>query len=276
MSQPAPESLLLPREKAVISDSPFFFARIDDFLPAEQYRRLLESFPGEDWFPETIEGSKKRLNSRWAAGVFQEFCRAQPAWADLFAQLSNEQFLAGLYDLVRDPLRQVRGMLGARPWRLGDQARTPIDGLLKRRVKVTFEFSRLEKGSIVPPHTDAPEKLVTMILYFADADWQESYGGGTVFYRPRRPALERNWSNYRVPFADLETAAVNQFIPNRLCIFVKSRDSYHGLPAITCPDGMARNSVNINIFRTKPKRLRRIAESRDRWFERMELRRQNG
>lgn len=273
MSQSAPQSLLLSHGTAEVSNDPFFHLQVDDFLPPGQYQSLLESFPAAESFPETIEGNKKRLNSRTSSGAFKEYCRTHPAWAQLFEQLSAGPFLADLYATVQEPLRQARSRFGSRPWRLTGKGAGGILGrLLARRIKVTFEFSRLESGSIVPAHTDAPEKLVTMMLYFPDPDWKESYGGGTVFYRPKSPALRRNWSNYRVPFEDLSAVAVNQFIPNRLCIFIKSKDSYHGLPAITCPEGMARNSLNINIFRQKPKRFRRIAESKDRLVQRLELR----
>ena len=162
MTQPEQALLLSPRTR-VARTNPFFHLQLDDFLPPGQYRELLKGFPGREWFPETIEGNKHRLNSRSTPEAFRAFCRTRPAWTRLFDQLSSEPFLDALYALVREPLRQARGLFGSRPWRLHHtRADGILNGILTRRVKVTFEFSRLERGGIVPPHTDAPEKLVTI------------------------------------------------------------------------------------------------------------------
>jgi hypothetical protein len=266
--------LLLSNGNPAVSNEPFFHVQIDDFLPWEHYHSLLDQFPKAAAFPETIEGNKKRLNSRSAPAAFQEYCLNHPVWTRLFEQFSSDQFLDELYELVRKPLREARGFLGARPWRHDTQAVTGLKRLLRRRAVVTFEFSRLESGSLVPPHTDAPEKLVTLMLYFADPGWQADYGGGTVFYRPKRPDLKRNWTNYRVPFEDLSAVSVNEFRPNHLCLFIKSKDSYHGMPSITCPAGVARNSLNINVF-LKPKRFRRIIKFKNELTQRLEHYRQH-
>ena len=112
-----------------------------------------------------------------------------------------------------------------------------------------FEFSRLERGSFVPPHTDDPKKLISLLLYFPDPKWQENYGGGTEFYRTKKRAMDNNWANREVQFKDLNPFFRAQFAPNRLVGFLKSNNSYHGVQPITCPEGMARNSLNINVNR---------------------------
>lgn len=273
MSQQPSTSSLLSNGTRSVSCEPFFHLKIDNFLPSGQYQALLASFPGLEWFPEIIEGNKHRLNSRTAPDTFEQFCRAQPVWAEFFALLSEEQFLTDLYNSVREPLGKVRGVFGSRPWRTpSSRSMSFFRRALSQPVKVTFELSRLKDGGFVPPHTDAPEKLVTMMFYFPAPDWRESYGGGTVFYRTKTQRLNQNWSNYRVPFEELQTVSVNQFIPNRLCIFIKSKNSYHGLPAVTCPAGMSRNSLNINIFRKKPKRFRRLFQLREHLVQWLELR----
>lgn len=266
-------SSLLSHGTASAAREPFFHLRIDNFLPAEQYQALLESFPTPERLPETIEGNKKRLSSRTTPDAFEKFRRSRPVWAQLFEQLAAAAFLADVYEAVREPLREARGAFAARPWRVrGSESAGFVTRALTRPVKVTFELSRLETGSIVSPHTDAAEKLVTMMLYFPEPGWQESYGGGTVFYRAGRPNLNRNWTNYRVPFEDVSPVCVNQFAPNRLCIFLKSKNSYHGVPAITCPEGMARNSLNLNVFRRKPAHFGCLLQAKDRLLERLERR----
>ena len=68
--------------------------------------------------------------------------------------------------LARGHLRSTRGRLGAR-----------------------FEYSMLPvDGGHVLPHTDAPGKIVTIIVSILDDDeWDPAFGGGTDINRPVDP-----------------------------------------------------------------------------------------
>ena len=236
-------------------------------------RRSAPSFPTEDRFPERIEGNKQRLSSRTTPEAFEAFGCEQPHWHQLFEQLSDARFLDGLYALARPALRRARGRFGARRWQLVGEPAAAAPGLARRPVRVTFEFSRLGAGASVPAHTDASEKLISLLLFFPEPGWQTAWGGGTCFYRPRHRAPERNWHNRRVPFSELEPFFESPFVPNRLVGFVKSHHSYHGLPPIACPPGAARTSLNVHVYDATPalapKRLRKL---RDRTARRLERR----
>jgi hypothetical protein len=189
--------------------------------------------------------------------------------------MRSKAFVDSLYALLKKPLHLIRGPIGGRTWRVDDtdSADPSLADWFKRPAIISFEFSRLENGASVPPHTDAPEKLATLILYFADPRWRREWGGGTRFYRPKHKALLRNWHNLRVPFDQLDTVMDNEFVGNRLFIFAKSADSYHGLPEIHCPPDIARNSVNVNVVLRTPTRLRRLHKMRSRLGCRIEQRR---
>jgi len=273
--------LTIPTEGATIGNDPVFYCQVDNFLPADQYKKLCDSFPGEEWFEDIIEGNKKRINSRRSRAIFEKFCATHPEWQQLFDQLNAKPFVESLYQLLKEPLRTIRGPIGGRAWRLdsgadndaeqGPDALSAADRL-KRRAVMNFEFSRLETGSNVPPHTDAPEKLATLILYFATPEWREEWGGGTLFYVPKDKALMRNWHNRRVPFDEATPVLNNEFVPNRLFIFTKSEDSLHGLPDISCPPDIARNSVNINLLIPAPTRFKRFHKMKSRVGRRLEQR----
>lgn len=271
-----PAPLCLPTCGAVTGDEPVFHYRADHFLPDGQYQQLYDSFPGPQWFDETIEGNKQRLNSRRSPALFSRFIDQHPQWRAFFTQLGSPAFVDPLYQLMKGPLTAIRGPLGGRPWRVETTppcaSPSPADWF-RRRALMNFEFSRLERGSMVPPHTDAPEKLATLILYFAPPDWRTEWGGATLFYRPRDPALLNNWHNRRVPFEQLTPVLTNAFVPNRLFIFAKSADSYHGLPTIQCPADRVRNSVNINLLVPPATRLRRLRKTGARFRRHLEQRR---
>jgi hypothetical protein len=245
------DALLLSNRTKDVSYHPFCHFQVEDYLPSKMYQSLLESFPEQRWFSETIEGDKNRLHSLYSAGIVRELCRQYPVWRDFMDFLSSQVFLNDLYQFVRGGLIKSRGLLNSRPW-CEAAIYHPFMPIVKQPVQMQFEFSRLPRGSFVPPHTDAPDKLVSLLLYFPDPEWRENYGGNTDFYRPKRSDLEYNWDNRRVPVEELVPFHSSPFTPNRLVGFLKSRNSYHGVLPITCPDGMARNSLNINVLCAGP------------------------
>lgn len=245
---------LLAGARSSQTSEPFFHFEVEDFLPSQQYQELLTSFPKEGQFPERIKGNKLRLNSRTTPEAFTAFCEQSPAWPRFFEELETPEFIGALYEIVARALRRSRGVLESRPWQVGDisTSGSGISPIGHESAFMSFEFSRLENGASVKPHTDGMQKLVSLILYFADPAWREEYGGDTLYYRPKRAAHNYNWKNRWRRFEQLEPVFENRFAPNRLAVFVKSSNSYHGVPPITCPDGMARNSLNIHVFQHGP------------------------
>ena len=252
-----------------ITYDPFCFFHVTDYLPPEKYSILCDSFPNDEWFVQVIEGDKRRFSSSGTPEVFREFCRKYPVWQELFETFASQAIVDDIHALVRRGLVESRGRRGLRAWCDGANAGMS-EAIAKQPVKVVFEFSRLEKGSFVPPHTDGTSKLVSLMLYFPHAEWDESYGGSTVFYRPKNPAANWNWHNRRVAFEDVVPFHVNKFVPNKLVGFLKSKNSYHGVPPIICPPGTCRNSLNINVLAVRPKTLRQWDKFTKRLGHRLE------
>jgi hypothetical protein len=91
-----------------------------------------------------------------------------------------------------------------------------------------------------------------LLLYFRDPDWLDSYGGATEFYSPLDPQRAREWApTDRIPFEQFKLIGAAGFARNRLSGFVRSDRSFHGVPPIQCPAGMARRALLINIKRLK-------------------------
>jgi hypothetical protein len=119
-------------------------------------------------------------------------------------------------------------------------------------VKVQFEFSRLTGEGVVPPHTDAANKILTLLYYFTDSNWQNSFGGGTEFYKPKYFIDNWNWENDIRPFEKLNSFWAVPFTANQLAGFVKSRNSYHAVRPMKIPEGIERKSLNIQFIDLNP------------------------
>lgn len=242
----------LSQRALAIESAPFCRFGLDGALPRALYESLYASFPEEgDGLLANDEG-RLGLRSSESAEAFAAFCRARPAWGALVAHLSSDAFVLDVRRRLAGALGRARGLAGRRRWR-NDTGRAPserrLDYLLLEPVRVTFQLSRMPAGAVVLPHTDAPRKLVSLVLYFADPDWEPGWGGATEYFaapRGRTPAPTE-----RLPFDALASLGASAFRPNRLVGFVRSPASWHGVRPVTCPPGRARKALLINLKRVK-------------------------
>jgi len=249
-----PDTLLLSKRKLILHERPFCWFYVDDYLPVQLYETLAARFPHDGPYAANEEG-KLGFRSSEAAADFDAFCDADPAWAALVAFFRSDAFVRDVHRRLRAPLVSTRPVVARKPW-VNDTQRPvsndPLRYLLREPVRTTFQFSKLPRDAAVAPHTDAPRKLVSLMLYFRDPDWRDEWGGATGFYAPRDPARARGWSaTQRVDFDELEPIGEAAFRANRLAGFVRSPASWHGVRPIGCPPGRGRKSLLVNLKRLK-------------------------
>jgi len=246
-------------EKVVLE--PFCFFAIDDYLPEDLYRSLLASYPESTHYAYNQEG-KMGFRSSEDPDAMARFGEEHPEWKALVDFFGSDEFLYDAETTLRRALIAARGRAARRPWyncthrKVSDN---PLRYLLQEPVRTTYQFSMLPSGGVVVPHTDAPRKLVSLLLYFRDPGWQDAWGGGTEFYAPLDPARARGWgATDRIPFEEFKTLGVTDFVGNRLAGFVRSGVSYHGVRPPTCPADAARKALLINIKRLKWSKRHRL------------------
>ena len=233
---------------------PFTTFHAENLLPSPLYTQLANSFPHEEWFVDGTVGEKRRFGTHASPDVFHQFRSTFPVWDGFMRQFETPEFLGDIYPIIYQSLRSARGYLGSRRWVLAESV--GLSALLSRQsVEISFEFSRIPKGGLVFPHTDSVNKLLSLIIYFPDPSWKESYGGGTKFYRTLDPNLERSWDSGFITLDNLEVFDEAPYKPNYLVGFVKSNNSFHAMDPLLCPPDIVRDSLNINIYQTWPRNL---------------------
>jgi hypothetical protein len=238
------DRLLLTKRAAPVALEPFPYFMIDDYLPAALYQAARASFPAG---VETDQyGNRKQVFSqhRHPERVAQ-FLAGDEVWRALVDFFGSDAYLQDLRRYLGPALGRARGLAGSMRWRR--RAAQPVLPLVDRPVSFGYEFSLLEDGAYLYPHTDAPAKLVSLLLYFPPDDWRPEFGGATELYRPKDPRHERNWMNRNLGFDDVELVYRSEFRPNRLFGFVKSANSLHGVAPVTCGPGRLRLSFNFNV-----------------------------
>lgn len=254
--------LLLSSRLADLRLDPFCFFAVDDYLPADLYETLRGTYPDGPEYGANAEG-KLGFRSSEDPGAVERFCEEQPAWAGLFAFFRSDEFLEDARETLAEPLRRARrGWPGRRPWYNANTRPIPNNWLryqVQEPVTTTFQFSRLGRDAVVTPHSDAPRKLVTMLLYFREPEWRDEWGGATEYYVPLEPEQARTWgATERIPFEYFKTIGSTGYAGNRLAGFVRAANSFHGVAPVTSPPGAERNAFMINVKRVKWSKRRQL------------------
>lgn len=95
-------------------------------------------------------------------------------------------------------------------------------------------------GSEVSPHLDAENKIGTLIFYFnTDANWDPAWGGATLVLGDRKTKA------MNPEFSQFGSIIQTQFLNNRCFLFRNTPEAWHGVEALTCPEGQQRRLFNI-------------------------------
>ena len=217
------DSLLLSKRIEHVTHDPFCFFYVDDYLPVALYESLLESFPAESNYDYTDDG-KLGFRSSVEPNAVARFAAEHPAWQALIDFFCSDVFLNDARKTFEEDLIVARGLAGRRRWINCNRREAPGNWLryqLEEPMRSTFQFSLLPSDAAVVPHADAPRKLISLLLYFRDPEWQDAYGGGTEFYVPLDARRARRWSHtQRIPFEEFKSIGESAFEGNRLATAV--------------------------------------------------------
>jgi hypothetical protein len=224
-------------------ERPYLFGYVDGFLPIDTYRNLDDSFvdPTEHPQGEVLGKGKRRIMFR-SPPTPEFLTRSGGLWAEAVEEIASADFMGDCWR-----------WFGANVERM-PQPEGPYRELLTERLKVDpshlrmqCEFSVLESGVLLPPHSDSTDKVISFILYMPPAGWKAEWGGGTDIYEPLDARRRFNWCNAFLPASDMRTEYSCPYVPNRLFFFVKGYNAWHGVSPILAPPGIQRRSFNFSL-----------------------------
>lgn len=227
------------------------------FAPAT-YAEMLDSFPDAGLFEEhrTLgkPGSKLTLSEKSNPSRYHEFVRTTPVWRAFHREIKSDAFpYAVLGVLRRHHVDLGYERVSALHRAIKVLRNGSFDYLVRNpRLRARFEFSILRgDGGHLPPHTDAPSKVATLILSMArPGEWNPAHGGGTDMLKPRDVTRAFNETNETADFDEMEVVHTYPFEPNQAIVFVKTYDSWHSVAPIRAGDpNVLRRTLTINIER---------------------------
>ncbi|WP_340118187.1 hypothetical protein [Pelagibius sp. 7325] len=218
------------------------------------YEELIDSYPADDIFVSKdyhgVKLSLSQVNNR--AGYYAHLSKSA-AWKRFYDYIKSEGFIA-----------ETMAMLKSHNIDLGLANSSAKERLIKRfkafrkgspqphfpTLRSRFEFSSMPiTGGSIRPHTDAPSKVVTMVIpLLREGEWNDEYGGGTSVVWPKDRTRSFNFTNGYMDFDEVECLRTYPFEPNQCMVFVKTYNSWHAVWPMTGNDpSILRRTLTINI-----------------------------
>jgi hypothetical protein len=236
---------------------PYPIGLAKNVLEQSFYYQLVQSFPPPNLFEYKRDlGHKYSLSQVNNSRLYHKFIGENEPWRKLHRWIKREQFPAEILEILRahniefDLTRPVFGGRGKGRALLGALRSARQVFSRSDRLSARFEFSMLpaDKGCI-KPHTDNPQKLVTLVVSMSgEKEWNPNYGGGTEVMRPRDITRNYNFVNHQLEFEEVETIRVFDYRPNQCILFIKTFNSLHGVrPMMGVGSSLMRKTLTINI-----------------------------
>jgi hypothetical protein len=227
------------------------------------YDQLIATYPTTQQFKYMPGlGRKYSLSEVNNHTQYRHFLATNPIWKEFHDWVKSRDFLRKVFKALDD---------GGVPLGLNHYANDryrqrqkgkyleyqSLAGLLSY-LSARFEFSAMPAdGGAILPHTDAPNKLVTLVVSMCGYDeWSPSFRGGTAIVRPNDAKKYFNVQNRYLGFDEVETLATWEFEPNQCILFVKTFNSWHAVNPMPGPQSLLRKTLTINIERKWLVRMR--------------------
>jgi len=229
---------------------------LDDGL----YDRLADTFPSEHLFSSLPKYPYKlSLSEKCASDNYRRFLWENRDWREFHAWVKSPAFIHGTVRFLAEnsvelPLHEA---FETGSEKLKRFVRSIKHGHLPSRgltLRSRFEFSCLKAdGGRIDPHTDAPQKVITLVLsMIKKGEWSPDLGGGLDIDRAKDHRYSYNWQNTIVPWDRIEVVATVPFLPNQCIVFVKTHNSLHSVREMKHPGStQLRKSVTIVIEKTE-------------------------
>lgn len=199
---------------------PFAVKVFRPFLEDNVFNELRREFPSPELLAlSTNVGYKRSASDAKRGSAFFELAETRPAWRRFRSAMLDGEFLRFLWPHFEALRKQA---------------------VVNQRI----EMSLLPAcGGCVFPHADAGKKIVTMVVYLADDDWHEKWGGGFAVLVP-----SGRFDRGRIGFQDVSVFAEVPFRPNTAVVMEKSDRSFHAVYPVNAPPKRDRRTATINFI----------------------------
>lgn len=221
------------------------------------YEQLVDSFPPPGLFHfMAFHGNKYSLSESNNPDAYHQYVRSCRPWHEFHKWIKRGEFPSEILSMLCEhnidlDLQSAQGIGTAVSMRtLLEKVRLRRSRRTGSNLRARFEFSMLPAdGGFIRPHTDSPQKLVTLVIaILRQGEWNPSFGGGTEVLKPKDITNNFNFKNRYLEFDDVETLTTFEYSPNNCVIFIKTFNSLHAVRPMTARGhDLMRKTLTINI-----------------------------
>lgn len=241
-------------DKAEFDYEPYPLCYARDVFDNATYARMCKEYPEVSLFKYRPDlGHKYALSELNNPKNYERYVADHEVWKNFHTWIKSDQFINGTIDFLKK--RNID--LGLGDYTIASKRKSGRDSLFSRvtrkpELSARFEFTMMSPdGGHIRPHTDAPNKLITLVLSMvAPGEWDEAWGGGTQVCMPNDRTKVYNHMNKYMEFEDVTVSKSYEFHPNQCLLFIKTYNSWHQVEPTKGPAGAAmRKTLTINIER---------------------------
>ena len=259
---------------------------IENCLPDDYYRELEKAYPDDDLILELnkwrhkgkIRQNRRHDISAHKALEFED--RLSPVWIDFIRYHTSQVFYNEVLELLGPEIKTTYPDIENR---LGKNLSDCVTGIrldpntdlgeISMDCQVGINTSVTRQNSVRRVHTDAPEELFAMLLYFR-REQDDSTGGNLELYKWKE-GIKRLFRRHEVDEKDAEFVGRVSYRANTLVCFINSESSLHAVSERSITP-YSRRLVNIigEVYRSIPEGLfvkpqKRKKTKIERWFTRL-------
>ena len=230
---------------------PYPIGNLVNLIEPKIYEKLVETFPNKDLFEFKKDlGKKYSLSEINHKKKYFDFIKKKKIWNDFYNFIKTKSFREQIFDMLKQNQIDL-GLTIDKEKNLKNSTINKLKNIIfmkKIKLNSRFEFSMMDTdlGHILP-HTDSPNKLVTIVIPILDDKWEEKWGGDTCILEPIDENKSFNYQNKYLKFDEVKTINKMKFEKNSSTIFIKTFNSLHCVYPIKGPSGSFRKSLTINI-----------------------------
>ena len=244
---------------------PYKVFKIENFFEKNYYNNLRDNFPEISRFSNeeltAFDNNKFGLTSESIA--YKNFISSNGTYAILDNIIRGKQFFNFFikkfyFNFIFSRINSLKHIVKIfKIPKLSHNSDKTKFYSLYNKINVQVQFSYIENNGMIVPHTDAGNKLFTLMLYFPDKDLTEEDKSkekkyGTTFYNIKKKSDQNRHLSLieRQEFliTNKEKSFRSNFSENTLVGFVKNDVSWHSVEPIDIKKDYIRRSININFF----------------------------
>lgn len=236
------------------------------FVDLDLYDRLVKEFPRDDLFEMSgTQGGRAGRDIYPGDEAYQIALNESPAWKEFMGYLNSEAFMRLTLDVFGpylkefgcqvdpdkasfEPFVEGRETL-AENSRLKSMMGKKLDQLkgnpLKDQLFVRADFAQGAVGYGKPVHCDRPNRLISLIIYFCDADEIEMEGGELRIHKHKKQKAIKDYERHPDP-KDTEIVAELRAQKNLGVYFIGCNNSYHEATGVRSQKGY-RNFIYCSV-----------------------------